>query len=670
MKKETTSIDVAAVVTELKQRIVGAWIVNIYQLDYKTLIFKLHQPDQPVLHLIIKAGNRLHLTRFAMEKPAKPSAFCMVLRRFLRNGKIQTLEQHEFERIVVIRIRAKQEQFTLITELFGDGNTILVNQENKILQALTYRRMRDRNILRNETFQYPPPSGKNPFKIRREDLDEIKKWAQLEVVKGLARFLGLGGFYAEEILLRAQIDKNVPCNSLAENDLDAVFNALKELLSPIETGQLKPMIIIDEKGSWVDVTPFPLKKYSAYRNKPFSSFNETLDEYYTEKEVETEKTTVTTDTKQLLTQQQRILAKQQKTLEEIRQEIEKNKKIGDTIYAHFSELQLLFQKITDAKNSGKTWSEIVSIIEKEKKEGLAPEVYFASFDSENAVLNLSVNGLKFPLNIRKSIQENAAEYYEKTKKEQKRREGAEKALQQTEGRIEDLERKTAQKMAQITKPVLQRVEKRAWYEKFRWFRSSEGFLVLGGKDATTNEIIIKKHVEPDDLVFHADIAGAPFVIIKAERRAVSEQTIKEAAEFAAAFSRAWKEMLGAVDVYWVRPEQVSKTPPSGQFLSKGSFMIYGKKNYLRKVKLQTSVSAVAKEDGQAKVVGGPRDAVAKQTDYYVEITIGNQPSGTLAKQVRERLSQKVPKEMRENVLTLPLEEFQKFIPPGRGAILS
>jgi predicted ribosome quality control (RQC) complex YloA/Tae2 family protein len=668
LKKEITSFDIAAVVRELKQLMIGAWIANIYQPNFKTIILKLHKPDEPASFFLIEAGKRLHLTRFIQEKPTKPHQFCMALRRFLRNGRIETIEQLEFERIVTIAIRAKREKFQLVTELFGDGNIILVNPENRIQQALTYRRMRDRNILRNEAFQYPPSSGKNPFRMQRNDLDEIRNFGQLQIVKALARFLGVGGFYAEEILLRAQVGKNAACDALNGKDLDAVFNALKELLSAIETRQLKPLIMIDEEGKAVDATPFPLKKYADFQGKLYSSFNEALDEYYAEIGMKEEHAKVAEDTGQLLAEQQRILAKQQKTLEEIKQENEKNKKIGDVIYAHFGELQLLLQKIAEAKNNGKPWSDVVAAIEKEKNQGAIPAVYCSSFDFKNAVLHLSVDGLTFPVNLRKSIQENAAEYYEKAKKAQQKSRGAEKAILQTGQKLEGLERKRTEKMAAISKPVPREVKKKAWYEKFRWFHSSEGFLVLGGKDATTNEILIKKHTNPTDLVFHADIAGAPFVVVKTDGHTVSEQTIKETAEFAAAFSRAWKEMYAAVDVYWVRPEQVSKTPPSGEFLQKGSFMIYGKKNYLRKVQLKTSMGIAMKED-EIRIIGGPKNAISSQTNYYIEIAPGEQPSGTLAKQIQQLLSQKVPKELREKVLSITLDEFQKFIPSGKGTIL-
>ncbi|HVP41550.1 MAG TPA: ribosome rescue protein RqcH [Candidatus Krumholzibacteriaceae bacterium] len=669
MKKEATSFDVAVVVAELKQSIKDAWITNIYQTDYKTLIFKLHKPDQPALNLLIKAGNRLHLTNFAIEKPSKPSGFCMTLRKFLRNGKIQTIEQHEFERIVTLQIRAKQEEFLLVCELFGDGNIILVNAQNKILQALSYRKMRDRNILRNETFQYPPPSGKNPFKMERKDLDEIITFGQTEIVKALARFLGVGGLYAEEILLRAKIDKNTPCKALGTEELDRVFNVLGQMLSKIEKNETEPVIVVDEKGEWIDVVPFRLEEYAVFQTKSYPSFSQALDDYYAEKGVEQKVTTATTEIDQVLAQQQRILSKQQKTLEELEQEIKKNKEIGNAIYAHFGELQLLMQEILKTKNIGKQWNDIAELLEEAKKKGKPPATFYNSIDPKNSILHLAVDQWAFSVNLRKSIQENAAEYYEKSKKAEKRLEGAKKAFEETKQKIVELEKQKTEKLAEVSKPIVKEVERRKlWHEKFRWFHSSEGFLVLGGKDAMQNEILIKKHTEPHDLVFHADIAGAPFVIIKTEGRVPSDQTVKEAAEFAAAFSRAWKEMFSAVDVYWVYPEQVSKTPPTGQFLVKGSFMIYGKKNYLRQIQLRTAIGVMIKDE-TISVIGGPKNAVANQTSLYVEIAPGERPSGTIAKQVRELLAQKSPKQWQERVLVLSLEEIQNFIPSGKGVVL-
>src|SRR3989304_1706271 len=143
-----TSFDIAASVCELNQTIKDARIENIYQLNRSTLLLKLHKPNQPAMQLLIEAGKRIHLTSYVVEKPLKPPAFCMVLRKHLENSKIMEIRQHEFERTIMVKISTREGIFQLIIELFGEGNIILTNQQGAIIEAQTYRRMRDRNILR------------------------------------------------------------------------------------------------------------------------------------------------------------------------------------------------------------------------------------------------------------------------------------------------------------------------------------------------------------------------------------------------------------------------------------------------------------------------------------------------------------------------------------------
>ena len=176
-------------------------------------------------------------------------------------------------------------------------------------------------------------------------------------------------------------------------------------------------------------------------------------------------------------------------------------------------------------------------------------------------------------------------------------------------------------------------------------------------------------MEPYDIVFHADILGAPFVLIKTEGKKPTEQTIREAAQLAASYSSAWRETLEAVNVYWVSPEQVSKSPPSGQYLEKGSFVIQGLKNYIRHVPLQVAIG-IKIENDYPMVIGGPSEAIMKQTSIYVKVFPGNQTSSKLAKQIKNLLAKQVPQDMQRRIFEVSLEEIQRFIPLGKGAIKS
>ncbi len=665
MQKTLTSFDAAAIVSELKERLKGAHIQNIYQIRGKTLILKLHQPNQTALNLLIESGRRLHLTSYMLEKPEKPPAFCMVLRKHLRNGIVEEVSQHEFERIVTIKVRTKEGEFKLIVELFGDGNIILVDPRDIIQQALTFKRMRDRNILRGEAFRHAPSSGKNPLRIEMPDLFELKEFKGIDVVRALTKLLSIGGTYAEEVLLSAQVDKNKECESLENDDLNKIYATLNEVLSPLKTARLEPCIVIDEEGKWVDAVPLPLRRYASFECKRFESFNEALDEFYAKTLVEKEAAVVTEKVEQEMARQQRILHEQQTSLEEARKEAELMRRIGDKIYAHFHQLQTLLQRIMEEKKSGKSWREIVSAVEGEKSSGKEPAFFFESLDTKKLVLNVSIEGLPFSLLLRDSVQANAATYYDQAKKTERKAEGAKKAIKETLKRIEELKQRK-EIAVQETEPIKKR-RKKAWYEKFRWFHTSEDLLVVGGKDAVTNEILIKKHIEPHDLVFHADIAGAPFVLIKTEGKTPSQQSISEAAQLAASHSRAWKAKFSAIDVYWVHPEQVSKTPPSGEYLQKGAFMIRGEKNYVRKTPLRLAIGVDAKATPPT-VLGGPKDAIKTRTDLYAEIVPGDLSSSNLAHKIRQILTQKAPKNLQEKVSKIPIEEIQAFIPFGKGAI--
>jgi predicted ribosome quality control (RQC) complex YloA/Tae2 family protein len=665
LKEIMTSFDVAAVIHEINELVKAAYVAKIYQIGTQTLLLKLRRPNQPRLQLLIEAGKRLNLTSYVHETPKKPSAFCMSLRKYLDNGVVKEVRQHEFERIAIMEIRTRQGDFQLFSELFGSGNIILVDTEGKILHAMTYKRMRDRNILRNEPFQHPPARGRNPTKLSNQDFKKIKKLEETEIVRALSKFLSISGTYAEEILLRAEVNKKTECGSLTEHEVDSIFNQLQNLLFLIDQGTMEPRIVSDEKGGWIDVTPMPLKRYDQFEQQKYERFNSALDDYYAKITAAERREEVTEEVESEVARYRRILQRQQKALENLKEPIRKNKAIGDLIYMHFGELRSLLQKIREKKRSGKSWKEIISQIEEEKKANCLPDIYFHSLEPKNQILHVSVDNHVFSINLRHSIQANADKYYSRSKKAEKKLRGAEKTLQETKAKIEKAKKQVI-RGKETQRPLIKR-RKKQWFEKFRWFHSSNGFLVIGGRDATTNEILIKRHMEPPDIVFHAEILGAPFVLIKTEGKTIPEQTINEAAQLAASYSRAWREMLSTVNVYWVHPEQVSKTPPSGQFLKKGSFMIRGSKNFVRGVTLQVAIG-VKIENDEMMVVGGPVDAIANQTEVYVEIVPGDKKSSQLTKQIRHRLSTKVSEELKKNITQIPVEEFQRFIPLGRGKI--
>ncbi len=601
VKKEFSSFDIAAATRELQPTVANSRVNNIYQFGEKTFIFKLHKTDSPMLRLVIEAGRRLHGTSYTEESPSEPPPFCMTLRRYLRDSWLRSVEQVEFERIVTITFETKTGLLKLLVELFGEGNLILTNEQGIIIQALAFKKMRDRDVVRGVELVYPPASGRNPFRVTEGELqDIIKAGGDSEVVRVLARGLGFGGTYAEETLLRAGMEKRRPCKNISEDDVHSVFCALQTVLAPVLEGKFEPEIVLDEEGGYQDVVPFKLKRYANAQTKSFETFNAALDEFFlhvtaVEKAAGSiEVTRLKNEAKRL----KRIIDEQQKSIEEDEQRIVRDKQIGDTIYAHFQELRTFQEQLLKANQQGYEWSAIIGQVMAAKKLGKPPMAYVEGFDGKNLALNLAMDGFHFSLALRMSLFDNANEYYEKGKSAKEKAQGALVALNDSKKKIAKIERELSEaeelkslKPAQIVEALAKRKEEMAnkqWFEKFRWFTTSDDFLVVAGKDTVSNEVLIKKYTKQEDIVFHAEITGSPFVVIKTEGKEPNEQTLKEAAEAAASYSRAWRENAGTADVYWVRVDQLSKSGPSGESVPHGAFFVVGKRNWYRNTPLTHS----------------------------------------------------------------------------------
>ena len=625
-KKDFSSFDIAATIQELKGLITDSRVNNIYQLDEKTVILKLHKTDLPPIRIVMEAGRRLHATSYAEENPAEPPAFCMSLRKYLRGAWVASIDQYEFERIVTISFRTKTGLLKLVVELFGEGNIILTNEQNVIINALAFKKMRDRDILHNIVLQLPPSSSKNPFKVTAAELEEaLKNAGETEVVRSIARFLGVGGVYAEEILLRAGVEKTKHCNTITRGEVAEIFRVLQDLLSAISSMHLEPCIVLGEDGDFLDVVPLKLKRYENCKTQVYDSFNRALDEFYLRVTVaERAINSVEVDKlKKEAERLRRIVSEQEKSINEDVAKAERDKLIGDTIYAHYSELQTFQDQLLKANQQGKEWNIIVAEALATKKTGKIPEAYIESFDGKNLALNLGIDNFHFSFSIRNSIFENAGEYYDKGKKAKQKSDGAltalddsKKKLAKIDKELSDAEALKSLKPAEIIEALSKRkveLENKEWFEKFHWFTSSDGFLVVAGKDTVSNEVLVKKYAVQEDVVFHAEIAGAPFVVVKAEGKTISEQTLHEAGEFAATFSRAWRENAGSADVYWVKVDQLSKSGPSGESVPHGAFAVVGKRNWTRNVPLKTAVGIIVNED--TSYVGGPVDAVKAKTKH-------------------------------------------------------
>jgi predicted ribosome quality control (RQC) complex YloA/Tae2 family protein len=678
--KEFSSFDVAAVVRELRAEVVGSRVNNIYQPEKKMLLLKLHKPDKPAFQLVLEAGRRFNLTVYASEKMSAPPAFCMALRKYLRNAWLTGIVQFEFERVVVLLFRSQTGILRLVCEFFGEGNIVLVGEDEKIFQALHYKRMRDRNVVRGEVFRFAPPFSKNPFKVSKDELSAgLRASGDVEVVRAFARLLGVGGVYAEEVLLLAGVNKLKHCVSLSEDEVERIFGILQQLLTRVTTGVLEPRVVLNEDGGLVDVLPFSLKRYESpgFSFQSFSSLNEALDEFYVKVSVVEQAASdeVVEGLKREAERLERMVADQERVLSEAGAKAEEAKRVGNTIYGRFADLQALMDKFSMDGRGGKEWNTLVAEVLAEKAAGSM--LTFDSFDGKNLMINVLVDGLRFGLDLRKTLYETAASYYERGKHARQRLEGAEMALSESRRKLEDTRRRVNEaetlgrgKPAELIERLeKRRVKHKEWFEKFRWFVSSDGILVVAGRDAVTNEVLVKKHVQENEAVLHADIVGAPFVVVKTGGEGPSTECLREAGEFAAAYSRAWREGFGAVDVYWVKPVQLSKSGPSGESVGHGAFAVRGERSWQRGTALKMAIGVIIDTDGSVRFVGGPVASVLAKTQVCVILVPGDLAGKELFTRVLKTLAGKVSREAHESVLKASVEQIRDFVPYGKGRLL-
>lgn len=249
--------------------------------------------------------------------------------------------------------------------------------------------------------------------------------------------------------------------------------------------------------------------------------------------------------------------------------------------------------------------------------------------------------MRVDLDITKSVQENAERYFESSKKAKRKARGARDAIERiaTEGVAEHEQRRTQPKHERA----------RRWFMDFRWHVTSSGALCVGGRTAETNERVIKRYTNPKDRVFHADVQGSPFYVARTRGRELSSEETQGIASACASFSRAWKYGLTSVEVFEVAPDQVTKRARTGEYVSTGSFMVYGDRTY-HDGRLELYATLVELDATPFLMLAGER-----LPESFARITPGETtPSDAARELVRD--------------LDVPISEAERSLPPGNVRI--
>lgn len=635
MKDSMSSVDVAAIVLEL-QELVGARLVKAYQPGEEEIRLKLHQKERGSLDLIIEAGKRIHLTSYTRASPRVPSNFAMYMRKHLRGGRIAKIQQLEFDRIVEVTIERWDKQLRLIAEFLPRGNIVLVDDAGEIMLPLRRQSFATREIRVRRMYERPP-SRVNPLTLPEEELRALLRTrAEQDVVRVLASDLSLGGLYAEELCARAGVEKSKPVQELTDPELAALFTALRTLFAPIiaqDRAQLKPQIVL-EGTEKLDVLPVELTAYAAKPTVFFESFNQAADEFFTQLLADAVEDQAKAEHVRGVSKYERVLREQLAALQKFDRKEQECIAKGELIYTRYTELDEL-------------------LLQEKKRRPLT--------------VKLPGTELTLELDPAISLHQNAGAYYERAKTFRKKREGVERAIEETKARIaaEEAKALTVEDGLIPAKKEVTR-EKAEWYEKFRWFETADGFLVIGGKDATTNELVVKKYLAATDVFCHTQAEGAPVVIAKTGGKEIAEEGLREIAQFATSYSSLWKFGFYEGECYCVAGEQVSKTPPSGEYLKKGGFMVRGKRQYF---KTPLGLCIGMKQD--KLVVVPSTEAQKTQLELYVDLAPeGELEKNELAKEIVRILVDHAKGERKEAIGRIAtLDKVMRYLPPGKSRIV-
>ncbi|WP_276301781.1 ribosome rescue protein RqcH [Halorussus lipolyticus] len=696
-KRELSSIDLAAVVSELGTY-EGAKLDKAYLYDDDLLRFKMRDFDRGRVELLVEVGDlkRAHVSdpENVPDAPGRPPNFAMMLRNRLSGADFAGVEQYGFDRILQFHFERGDEDTTVVAELFGQGNVAVLDETNEVVDSLDTVRLKSRTVAPGSQYEFPDERV-NPLEVDYETLAAYMDESDTDIVRTLATQLNFGGLYAEEVCTRAGVEKGKDIADATEEDYEAVFDAIQRLAEQVRQREFDPRVY-REDDRLVDVTPVALEEYAGLDSEAFDTFNEAVDFYFANVDYEGDDAGDQSgagdqrpDFEAEIEKQKRIIQQQEQAIEGFEQEAEQEREKAELLYGHYGLADEILKTVQSALEQGTSWDEIEQRFDEGAEQGISAAEAVQGVDPENGMITVRIDGTNVPLDAEMGVEKNADRLYTEAKRIEEKKEGALAAIEDTREDLDEAKRRKEEWeaepddsgedggegdedeqeeidwLSELSIPVRKQEQ---WYERFRWFRTSDGFLVIGGRNADQNEELVQKYLEGNDLFFHTQAHGGPVTVLKTSDPSepsrdvdVPDQSKREAAQFAVSYSSVWKDGRFAGDAYMVTPDQVSKTPESGEYLEKGGFAIRGDRNYFRDIEVGVAVGISC--EPHTRVLGGPPSAIVPQVETHVAVEPGRYAQNDIAKRIyREFRERFEDTSFVRKVASADL--IQEFLPPG------
>ncbi len=624
-------IELRYLVDQISNQAQDYYVSNIYGITKDSLLFKLHHTEKSDLFMMISTFG-VWLTSVKIDQ-MEPNRLLKRLRSDLLRLKLKKIEQIGSERIAYFTFEGFGKEFVLVGEFFGDGNILLCNNDMKILALQHSIDVRHRKLRVGLEYTQPPKSGLDIFNMLESDFDDLKT-TDLVAGKWFGRTLGLPKKYVEGIFGNANIDSKKIGNLLTHEEIKKIFETTKKIVSDVSSGNHDAIIVRNEK---TEVLPLKLGKFEGEITN-VNSFIEGLDTVFTGDLVEKGKSIQSSGSDKKIKELQTQISEQEKAIETVKERSRSITNVANSLFEMVSK--------------GTTSLEDVSA-----QETLAS--HNAKLVSEKGISLIVIQDEKIKINTKASLQSIASVLFDEAKKQSGAIISIEKIKAETEKKLEKFQNKTESEQDLI---LVTEIRKKSWYERYRWFFTSDGFLVIGGRDAASNSAVVRKHLGKNDKIFHGDIHGSPFFILK-DAKDAPDTSMNEVAHATVCFSRAWKEGMYGVSAYWVNPDQIKKSAPSGEFLPKGSFTIEGQRNFINSANLKLAVGIIPQEDDYV-LTCGPPETIKKNSICYAIIEPHGSEMVDAAKKIRVEFS-KIYEEITKKI---SLDDFVRVLPAGQSQI--
>ena len=643
---ELSGIELHYLVNKISSKITSSYYVsNISSITKNSILLKLHHPTESDINLIVSTkGIWITSKKY---KQMEENQLLSILSREIERAKINSVSQPGSERIFFLHfINKDNKERKLVIEIFGKGNIILCDESMKILWILNPVEVRHRILKTGLEYVLPPNRGEDVFQITLEGMKKSRQTQpeNTDLVRWLAKCTSLPRKYVEEILLHSGISAKY-ANNLSDNDVQIIYDKTKEITSKVidETNH-EPSIMVDKLGLAIDASPIVMSGES--NTKKVESYMDGIDQVLSNEIISIGRSLKTEETDRKILELEHDLEEQNKAKTQVITRSQNLRRVAHEL------MNLSSMGIEDMNDST-----VRNLLENNDSEIV----------KENGITYLNIENER--IKFESSIPKFSSLLFSRAKELERGAINIDKASEELRLRVEKLQNQT-QKIHE--KIQFSKLESKQWYERYRWFVTSDGYLVIGGRDASSNSAIIRKYMTDNDIIFHAEIHGSPFFLVKNVNNQEKQDSsyVEEAAQATVSFSRAWKDGLSSGDAYWVFPNQVKKGAPTGQFLPKGSFVIEGKRNFCRGIELKLSIGLVQIEK-KYSIVCGPLNAVRKRSLVFTSLLPGGTDSMNLAKKVKSefvRAISEFDQSLAEYCKKISLDEFIRMLPTGQSKI--